>query len=43
MIHHVADVQHWHACGRGKHALLLRHRLFGEKTQSAEGRKARKR
>ena len=38
-----ADVQCWHACGRGKHALLHGHRLFGEKTQSAESRKARKR
>ena len=27
-----ADVQHWHTCGRGKHALLHGHRLFGEKT-----------
>ena len=32
------------ACtGRGKCALLYGHRLFGEKTQSAESRKARKR
>ena len=38
-----ADVQHWHTCGRGKHALLHGHRLFGEKTHSAESRKARKR
>ena len=37
------DVKHWHAHGRGKHALLHGHRLFGEKTQSAESRKARKR
>ena len=27
-----ADIQCWHTCGRGKHALLHRHRLFGEKT-----------
>ena len=27
-----ADIQHWHACGRGKCTLLHRHRLFGEKT-----------
>ena len=40
---HPADVQHWHACGRGKCTLLHGHRLFGEKTQSAESRKARKR
>ena len=33
-----ADVQHWHACGRGKQALLHGHRLFSEKTQSAESR-----
>ena len=26
------DVQCWHTCGRGKHALLHEHRLFGEKT-----------
>ena len=38
-----ADIQCWHAHGRGKHALLHGHRLFGEKTCSAEGRKARKR
>ena len=38
-----ADVQCWHACGRGKHALLQGHSLFGEKTQSPESRKARKR
>ena len=38
-----ADGQHWCACGRGKHALLHGQRLFGEKTQSAESRKARKR
>ena len=38
-----ADVQHWHTCGRGKHTLLHGHRRFGEKTQSAESRKARKR
>ena len=38
-----ADVQHWHARGRGKHTLLHGHRLFSEKTQSAESRKARKR
>ena len=38
-----ADVQHWQAHGRGKHALLHGHRLFIEKTQSAESRKARKR
>ena len=38
-----ADVQCWHACGRRKHACLHRHRLFGEKTHSAESRKARKR
>ena len=38
-----ADVQCWYACGRGKCAFLHRHRLFGEKTQSAESRKARKR
>ena len=37
------DIQHWHIHGRGKCALLYRHRLFGEKTQSAESRKARKR
>ena len=37
------DVQHWYTHGRGKHALLHRHRLFREKTQSAESRKARKR
>ena len=38
-----ANVQCWHTCGRGKHALLQGHRLFGEKTRSAESRKARKR
>ena len=38
-----ADVQHWHACGRGKHTLLHGHRLFSEKTLSTESRKARKR
>ena len=38
-----ADIQCWHAHGRGKHPFLHRHRLFGEKTQSAESRKARKR
>ena len=38
-----ADIQHWRACGGGKHTLLHGHRLFGEKTQSAESRKARKR
>ena len=38
-----ADFQHWHACGRGKHAYLHGHRLFREKTCSAESRKARKR
>ena len=38
-----ADIQHWHAHGRGKHTLLHGHRLFGEKTHSAESRKARKR
>ena len=37
------DIQCWHACGRGKRALLHGHRLFGEKTRSAESRKARKR
>ena len=38
-----ADAQCWHTHGRGKRALLHGHRLFGEKTQSAERRKARKR
>ena len=38
-----ADIQHWHACGRGKCALLHGHGPFGEKIQSAESRKARKR
>ena len=38
-----ADIQCWHTCGRGKCALLHRHRLFGEKTCSAESSKARKR
>ena len=33
-----ADIQHWHAHGRGKYAFLHRHRLFGEKTHSAESR-----
>ena len=37
-----ADVQCWYAQGRGKRALLHGHRLFGEKTRSAESRKARK-
>ena len=37
------DVQHWYAHYRGKRALLHGHRLFGEKTRSAESRKARKR
>ena len=37
------DVQHWHTCGRGKCVLLHGHRLFGEKTRSAESRKARNR
>ena len=27
-----ADIQCWHACGRGKCVFLHRHRLFGEKT-----------
>ena len=38
-----ADIQHWYARGRGKRALFHEHRLFGEKTRSTEGRKARKR
>ena len=38
-----ADVQCWHTCGRGKNAFLHGHRPFGEKTHSAECRKARKR
>ena len=38
-----AEVQHWYMCGRGKCALLHGHRLFSEKTQSVESRKARKR
>ena len=38
-----ADVQHWYAQDRAKRALLHGHRLFGEKTRSAESRKARKR
>ena len=38
-----ADIQHWYMRGRGKRALLHRHRYFGEKTRSAESRKARKR
>ena len=38
-----ADVLHWHTHGRGKCALLYGHRLFGEKTHSTEGMKARKR
>ena len=37
------DVQCWYTHGRGKCILLHRHRLFGEKMQSAESRKARKR
>ena len=37
------DIQCWHTCGRGKCTLLHRYRLFREKTQSAESRKARKR
>ena len=38
-----ADVQCLHACGKGKHAFLHRHGFFGEKTCSAESRKAGKR
>ena len=38
-----ADIQFWHTHGRGKCAFLYGHRLFGEKTHSAESRKARKR
>ena len=38
-----ADVQHWYMQSRGKRALLYGHRHFGEKTRSAESRKARKR
>ena len=38
-----ADVQCWHAHGRGKHALLHGHIHFGEKTGLADSRKARKR
>ena len=38
-----ADVQCMYAQGRGKRALLHGHRLYGEKTRSAESRKARKR
>ena len=38
-----ADIQCWHACGRGKCALLHEHKLFGENIHSAENRKARKR
>ena len=26
-----ADIQGWHACGKGKHALLYEHRLFSVK------------
>ena len=37
-----ADVQHWHAYGRGKCAFLHGHRLLGEKNHSAESRRARK-
>ena len=37
------DIQHWHAHERGKHTFLHGHRPFGEETQSAESRKARKR
>ena len=37
-----AEVQHWHAHGRGKCTFLHGHRCFGEK-QKAESRKARKR
>ena len=36
-----ADVQCWHACGRGKCTLLHGHRLFGEKTESRKARKRR--
>ena len=38
-----ANIQHWYMHGRGNRALLHRHRLFGEKTRSADSRKARKR
>ena len=38
-----ADVQCWYAQGRQKRALLHGHKLYGEKTRSAENRKARKR
>ena len=38
-----ADIQCWYMHGRGKRALLHGHRLFCEKTRSAEGRKAGKR
>ena len=38
-----AEIQHWHACGRGKCTFLLEHRLFGEKMHSAKSRNARKR
>ena len=38
-----ADVQCWYTCGRGKCSLLHGHRLFSEKTRSAESREARKR
>ena len=37
-----ADVQHWYVQGRGKRALLHGHRLFGEKTRSAESKKSQK-
>ena len=37
-----ADVQCWYTCGREQHAFLHGHRCFGEKTHSAESRKARK-
>ena len=38
-----ADVQHWHMWSRGRRALLHGHRLYRERTRSAESRKARKR
>ena len=38
-----ADVQHWHTQEREKCTLLHGHRLFSEKTRSAESKKARKR
>ena len=38
-----ADIQPWYTHGRGKWAVLHGHRLFGEKTRSAESRKAMKR